>query len=97
MRTCRKTKCKVQLLLQPILKDINNPVNQSKLEEDDVREARENLCKRVTIVLGNDEMVRIYKPIANLQNKFDFRPPKETPLKLSYLKAFPITLQISIT
>ena len=58
MWTCRKTKCKVQLLLQPVIKDINNPVNQSKLEEDDVREARENLCKRVTIVLGNDEMVR---------------------------------------
>ena len=34
-------------------------MNQSKLEEDVVREARENLCKRVTIVLGNDEVVRI--------------------------------------
>lgn len=59
MRTCRKTESKVQLLLQPIIKNTDETVNQSKLEADDVREARENLRERVTIDLGDDEMVRI--------------------------------------
>lgn len=59
MRTCRKTESKVQFLLQPIIKNTDETVNQSKLEADDVREARENLRERVTIDLGDDEMARI--------------------------------------
>lgn len=59
MRTCRKTQSKVQLSLQPIIKNTGDPVNQSKLEADYVREARENLCERVTIDLGDDEMAPI--------------------------------------
>ena len=63
MRTFCKTQSKVQLSLQPIIKNTGDPVNQSKLEADDVRKARENLCERVTIDLGDDEMARIFKPI----------------------------------
>ena len=53
MRTFCKTQSKVQLSLQPIIKNTDDPVNQSKLEADDVRKPRENLCgEGVTIDFG---------------------------------------------
>ncbi len=67
------------LLLRPITNDIDNPVNQSKLEANTCNrhEARENVRERVTIGFSSDWLRKwreILKPITERSNS----KPKQT-------------------